>query len=222
MNQINLPFVLNDKMLISNFIGNNNKQILSFIDKLFINKNSSVVYIVGEKSSGKTHLLQGITFAALNQNLNAFYLDCKQDLTNYSMENIINVNWLCIDNIEFLPKNNEQILFDFYNNIAQTNIKLIISSNYLPKELNILADLKTRLSLAYIFNLENLNDEQKIIIIKEKMANKNIKIDEKIFHYLFKYFSRDIQKVLAKIKELDTKSLQQKNKISIAFTKKFI
>ena len=219
MNQMGLPLSLNSKMLLSNFIGKKNQQVLDFVNQLLTQKSSAVVFISGAKSSGKTHLLQGCAFGALGRQLNVVYIDIKQDLPEEVIADLRSIDWICIDNIDYLSDIQQQAIFDLYNRIKPTNTKLIVSANSLPSELNLLKDLKTRLSLAVIFTLETLNDEQKIVIIKRKMADKNIKIEDKIYHHLFKYLSRDLSDILSAISILDEVSLQQKSNISIPFVK---
>lgn len=220
MNQLNLPFALNEKMLLDNFIGSKNQQVLSFIQGLFIHKNTAAVYIFGAKSSGKTHLLQGCAFAALAQNLTTIYLDGTQELPAEVLENLAEADWVCIDNIEYLDSQAQYALFDLTSQIKPTKPQLIFSAGVLPNKLNVLKDLKTRLSLSLVFTLGMLSDEEKISVIKNKMEDKNISIDDKIYMFLFKYYSRDLSEILHIITQLDKTSLQQKHPISIPFIKK--
>ncbi len=219
MNQLGLPLLLNSKILLSNFIGNKNQQVLDFINRLFTQKRSAVVFISGTKSSGKTHLLQGCAFSALDKKLNVAYIDIKQELPKGIISDLASVDWICIDNVDCLSFTQQQALFDLYNRNKPTSAKLIIAASSSPNELNLLKDLKTRLSLAVSFTLEVLNDEQKILIIERKMADKNININSKVYHYLFKVFSRDLNDILNVISVLEEASLQQKSNISIPFIK---
>ena len=82
-------------------------------------------------------------------------------------------------------------------------------------------DIKTRLSLAAVFKLEELNDEFTMMVIDRQMTERNLKIDSKVFKYLFKNFSRDLKLLLSTLDDLDKASLQSKKPISIPFVKKF-
>ena len=88
--------------------------------------------------------------------------------------------------------------------------------------LMLLADLKTRLSLAVVYHLEQLDDQEKIALIQRKMQDRNLEIDNKVYAYLFKVFSRDLSVVLSAIDQLDQESLRQKSSISIPFVKKIL
>ncbi len=222
MNQLGLPFALNAKMRWCNFSGDKNQQIIEFLTNIFDQSSVSVVYIYGDKSSGKTHLLQGCTFEALEQSLGVVYLDFAQEMPDGILNGLEDNDWVCIDNVGYLDKNQQQELFDLYNRATHTSVKLIVSGSVLPGELTLLKDLKTRLSLATIFCLENLDDESKKDIIQQQMNERNIKIDRKIYDYLFKYYSRDLTDLLNAIDQLDKTSLQQKNNISIPLVKQVL
>lgn len=222
MNQLGLPFSLDSKMLLDNFVGKKNQQILDFISQLSTQKAPSVVYVYGGKSSGRTHLLQGCAFAALKEKLEVTYINFNQDLPDGVMDNLESLDWVCLDNVNCLNENQQQELFDLYNRSVQTQVKLIMSGDDLPTELNLLKDLKTRLSLATIFHLESLDDDSKKEVIQFKMKNRNIAIENKVYDYLFKYYSRNLTDLLKAIDCLDEASLQQKNNITIPLIKQVL
>ena len=222
MNQLGLPFALNAKMLWRNFSGDKNQQIIEFLTSLFDQSSASVVYIYGDKSNGKTHLLQGCTFEVLERSLAVVYLDFAQEMPDGILNGLEDNDWVCIDNVDFLDENQQQELFDLYNRATHTSVKLIVSGSVLPGELTLLKDLKTRLSLATIFCLESLDDKSKKDIIQKQMNERNLKIDRKIYDYLFKYHSRDLTDLLSAIDQLDKASLQQKNNITIPLVKQVL
>ncbi|MBA5249853.1 MAG: DnaA regulatory inactivator Hda [Gammaproteobacteria bacterium] len=222
MKQLGLPVLLNSKMRLSNFIGDKNNQILSFINTLWTHNNATVVVISGGKSDGKTHLLQGCALAAMDKGLNAVYIDLKEQCPENFIAGLSTTNWVCIDNIDAANPTQQQELFDLYNQIKQTQTQLIVSAESLPNQLTLLNDLKTRLSLAVQFTLEPLTDKQKTLVLQSKMRDKNICINAKIYAYLFKHYSRDLNQLLDAINQLDEVSLQTKTKITIALVKQIL
>lgn len=234
MSQLGLHFGLHAPLLLSNFVGAQNQQIVDFIGQLLpphkdankgANKDvnsATVVYISGAKSSGKTHLLQGCARAALMQNLRAIYLDCRHNPPSQTWEDLALADWVCLDNIECLSLKQQQNLFNFYNHQAHTSHQLILSSSVIPSELTGLNDLKTRLALAVNFSLERLSDATKKRIIQRKMAVRNLIITDQIYGYLFAHYSRDLAVLLGAIEALDTASLQQKHAITLPFVKRIL
>ena len=97
---------------------------------------------------------------------------------------------------------------------------MLISGSDLPSELSVMKDLKTRLGLATIFQLQSLNDELTMSVLNNQMIDRNLSIDSKVYEYLFKYYSRDIKVLLTAMNDLDKASLQEKQSITIPFVRK--
>jgi len=220
MNQLGLPISLNVQMLLENFVAN--AQIQSAVGQLFNSKISSEVYVYGGVGSGKTHLLQAVIFSAMERNKAAVFVDCKEGVPDYLLEMVADLDWLSIDNIDSIEVTQQHILFDLYNRARQSSVNIVVSGPNLPSELDLMKDLKTRLNLANVFPLEALNDEQTKEALNNQMSERNMSIDEKVYSYLFKHYSRDISQLLEAIDRLDEVSMQAKQSISIPLAKKIL
>jgi len=220
MNQLGLPISLNSKMLLDNFLGN--KQLLKFIAEIYVDKASAEIYVYGAKGLGKTHLLQGATLRLLSEQQSAMYIDCYNSLPEHVLESIEQLNWISIDNIDAIHDNQQDLFFDLYNRAKQAKVTMLISGPCLPSELGVMKDLKTRLGLATIFQLEQLDDELTMSVLNNQMIDRNLSIDSKVYKYLFKYYSRDARILLAAMDELDKASLQAKQSITIPFVKNIL
>ena len=218
MNQLGLPISLDSKMLLDNFLGN--KQLLDFIDQLYVDKTSAEIYVYGAPGHGKTHLLQGATLRSLSNQQNAMYIDCHNSLPGHVLESIEQLNWISIDNIDTINDNDQNLFFDLYNRAKQATVTMLISGSDLPSQLSVMNDLKTRLGLAAIFQLQPLNDELTMLVLNNQMIDRNLSIDSKVYEYLFKYYSRDIKVLLTAMNDLDKASLQEKQSITIPFVRK--
>ena len=219
MNQLGLPISLNSKMLLDNFIGNS--ELLNYINSLSHNNEASEIYVYGEEGLGKTHLLQGAVISALNDGENAIYIDCNDSFPEHILDSVDEFKLISIDNINFINNTNQDLFFDFYNRARQSkNITIVVSGNCLPSNLNIMKDMKTRLSLAVVFKLDILDDDSTMVVLNNQMSERNLTIDSKVYKYLFKNYSRDLKVLLSVINDLDKLSLQSKQAISIPFVKK--
>jgi DnaA family protein len=128
---------------------------------------------------------------------------------------------ISIDNINFINNTNQDLFFDLYNRARQSKkVTIVVSGNCLPTNLNIMKDMKTRLSLAVVFKLDILDDEYTMVVLNNQMSERNLTIDSKVYKYLFKNYSRDLKVLLSVINDLDKLSLQSKQAISIPFVKK--
>ena len=219
MNQLGLPISLNSKMLLDNFIGNS--ELINYINSLSYNNEASEIYVYGEEGLGKTHLLQGAVISTLNDGENAIYIDCNDSFPEHILDSVDEFKLISIDNINFINNTNQDLFFDFYNRARQSkNITIVVSGNCLPSNLNIMKDMKTRLSLAVVFKLDILDDDSTMVVLNNQMSERNLTIDSKVYKYLFKNYSRDLKVLLSVINDLDKLSLQSKQAISIPFVKK--
>jgi DnaA family protein len=218
MNQLGLPISLDSKMLLDNFLGNN--QLLDFIAKLYVDKTSAEIYVYGAPGLGKTHLLQGAVLRALSDQQSAMYINCYDSLPGHVLESIEQLNWISIDNIDAINDNQQDLFFDLYNRAKQARVTMLISGTDLPSELGVMKDLKTRLGLATVFQLEELDDKLTMLILNNQMIDRNLSIDSKVYEYLFKYYSRDVKVLLTAMDDLDKASLQAKQSITIPFVRK--
>lgn len=220
MNQLGLPISLNSSMLLENFVAN--EELLRLINQLFLNQKSSELYIYGASGSGKTHVLKGAVLKSLADDKNALYIDCSDSLPEHLVDFIDQISLISFDNVHLIAKENEEIFFDLFNRARQSEVNILVSGDSLPVELRVMKDIKTRLSLTAVFKLEELNDELTVMVIDSQMIERNLKIDYKVYKYLFKNVSRDLKKLLSTLDDLDQASLQSKKPISIPFVREFL
>ena len=117
MNQLGLPISLDSKMLLDNFLGNN--QLLDFFAKLYLDKTSAEIYVYGASGLGKTHLLQGATLRALSDQQSAMYINCNNSLPEHVLESIEQLNWISIDSKVY------EYLFKYYSRDVKVLLKAI-------------------------------------------------------------------------------------------------
>ena len=217
MNQLGLPISLDSKMLLDNFIANS--ELVNLIHQLFQDKKASEIYVYGLTGQGKTHVLQGLVLKALASDKNAIYIDCIDSFPEHLLDFIDQLSFISLDNVDLISKENQEIFFDLYNRARQAGVVILVSGSSLPADLTVMKDLKTRLSLAAVYKLEALNDELTMEVLNKQMNDRNLTIDSKIYEYLFKNYSRDLNTLVSAMNQLDKASLQSKKAISIPFVK---
>jgi len=218
VNQLGLPITLDSKMLLENLVGN--QQILDFINQLYFQDYSAEIYVYGETGKGKTHLLQGAISRALAKKKNGMYIDCNEPMPGHVIDYIDQLDWIGIDNINQIDSQQQHLFFDLYNRAKLSEISIIVSGPTAPSSLSIMKDLKTRLGLATVFELEELNDDLTKEVLKNQMNERNLTIETKVYEYLFKHYSRNVNILISAINLLDRASLQSKQGITIPFVKK--
>jgi len=218
VNQLGLPITLDSKMLLENLVGN--QQLLDFINQLYFQDHSAEIYVYGETGKGKTHLLQGAISRALAKKKNGMYIDCNEPMPEHVIDYIDQLDWIGIDNINQIDSQQQHLFFDLYNRAKLSEISIIVSGPTAPSSLSIMKDLKTRLGLATVFELEELNDDLTKEVLKNQMNERNLTIETKVYEYLFKHYSRNLNILISSINLLDRASLQSKQGITIPFVKK--
>jgi len=220
MNQLGLPISLNTSMLLESFVAN--QELLRSINQLFLDEKSSEVFIYGASGQGKTHILQGAVLKALEMDKNAVYIDCSESFPEHILDLVDQIDFISFDNVHLISSENQEVFFDLYNRARQTQIFILVSGDSLPSDLEVMKDIKTRLSLAAVYKLEELNDELIMSVIDSQMSQRNLSVNSNVYEYLFKNYSRDLKLLLSTLNDLDTASLQSKKPISIPFVKKFL
>ena len=220
MNQLGLPISLNSSMLLDNFVAN--EELLRSINQLFEDQISSELYIYGLSGNGKTHILQGAVLKSLANDNNAVFIDCSDSIPDHLVEFMDQIRLISFDNVHLIGEKNEEIFFDLFNRARQSEVTILVSGDSLPADLEVMKDIKTRLSLAAVFKLQELNNEQTMNVVDKQMSDRNLSVDSKVYEYLFKNYSRDLKLLLSTMDDLDKASLQAKKPISIPFVKSYL
>ncbi len=170
------------------------------------------VNLIGEKFSGKSHLIniflekfKGIKIDA-NEIDNEFLKKIKV------FENII------IENLN--DKIDENLLFTLFNIIDQDNKYLILTSknpivNYSFK----LNDLNSRSKNFLLCNIEKPGDDLMFALILKNLSDRQISIDKKLVDFIIKRIDRSYGKIFDFIYKIDKISLKRKKPIDFKIIK---
>ena len=177
-------------------------------DKNFVN-------LIGEKFSGKTHLVniflekfKGIKIEA-NQIDNEFLKKIKV------FENIIVEN--------FNNKIDENLFFTLLNIIDQDNKYLILTSkNPIVNYSFNLNDLNSRSKNFLLCNIEKPGDDLMFALILKNLSDRQISIDKKLVDFIIKRINRSYGKIFDFIYKIDKISLKRKKPIDFKIIKEVL
>ena len=187
------------------FVSKSNKHVFDFLDN-WPNWNKKFLNIIGEKFSGKTHLVNiflkkynGIKFDS------KFFKD--EDLKKVKIyENIVLEN--------FDEHINEKLIYTLINIIEQDNKFLVITSKTPVVNINFkLDDLKSRLKNFLLQNIEQPDDDLIFAIIIKNLSDRQISMDKKFIDYIIKRVDRSYSKIFDFIYKIDEISLKKKKSI---------
>ncbi len=221
--QIPLLFQASENAAFDNFYVGENQQLIYSLK----NEAEQLVFIWGEQSSGKTHLLQAIASHYQARELNAIYIPLQLD-DDFPPELLIGLETMdivCLDDIHKVMGNREweEALFHFFNQIRDNHGRLILAANNSALNLSIhLADLKSRLTWGLTYQAKILDDKAKKEALKLRAHLRGFEMSDDIADYLLKRASRDMSDLIKLLEKLDYESLAEQKKLTIPFIKRYL
>ena len=171
--------------------------------------------LIGEKLSGKTHLVNIFLkkFKAIKINASEIDNQVLKDIKIY--ENII---------IENLDENiDENLFFTLLNIIDQDNKFLIVTSEKSIVEISFkLNDLNSRSKNFLLSYIERPDDELMFALILKNLSDRQISIDKKLIDYIIKRIDRSYSKIFDFIYKIDEISLKRKKSIDFKIIKEVL
>ena len=177
-------------------------------EKNFIN-------LIGEKFSGKTHLINIFLkkFKGIVINANEINNECFKKIKIY--QNII------IENLS--EEVNENLFFTLLNIIDQDNKFLIITTKKPIVDLSFeLEDLNSRSKNFLLSNIEKPEDDLMFALILKNLSDRQISIDKKLIDFIIKRIDRSYGKIFDFIYKIDEISLKRKKPIDFKIIKEVL
>ena len=196
------------------YVSKSNKHLLKLLnswpkwEKNFIN-------LIGERFSGKTHLINIFLKKFKGIKIDAEQIDDKFLSKIKIYENII------IENLN--NKVNESLFYTLLNIIDQDNKYLIATSLTPIVEINfILNDLNSRSKNFLLANIEKPDDDLIFAIILKNLSDRQILIEKKLLEFIIKRINRSYSKIFDFIYKIDEVSLKRKKPIDIKTIKEVL
>lgn len=193
------------------FISNSNKHIFNLLDawpkweKNFLN-------IIGEKFSGKTHIIN-----IFLEKFKGIKISSKK-LDNEFLKKIKIYQNIILEDLDEAV--DENLLFTFLNIIDQDNKYLIITTKKPITNMQFkLKDLKSRSSNFLLLNIEKPDDELIFALILKNLSDRQISIEKKLIDYVIKRIDRSYSKIFDFIYKIDEISLKKKKSIDLKIIK---
>lgn len=212
---------------LNDFCWNNNPLLAETIASLETQENK-FYYFWGDAGLGKSHLLQGCCQRLDQKGLSCAYLPLKvlQQWGPETLHGMENQALVAIDDIDTIANDYawEEALFHLFNRIRDNKHSiLLISGEYSPLASSIrLADLRSRLAWGLVFHLEDLDDEQKVMVLQKQAQKRGFDLPDAVALFLIKRCTRNMHNLSAKLEQLDAASLAAQRKITIPFVKEVL
>jgi chromosomal replication initiator protein len=241
---INKEDNLNPKYTFDSFIvGSFNE--LGYAAAQAIIKNPGAVYnpffIYGPTGLGKTHLIQAIGNAIKTRypEKKVFYMTQEKfsiDYINAVQQNKGTVNSvfkekyrkydvLIMDDVQFIGKaeKTQEELFHLFNIMHESNRQIIFSSDKHPNFIPGLEDrLKTRFSQGMIVDINEPDFESRLAILKTKLANTNIILEQPVLEYVASSLEGSIRELEGSLNAIILQAETKNKPLSLAEVKNLI
>ncbi len=196
------------------YLSKSNKHVFDFLD-IWPKWEKNFVNVVGEKLSGKTHLMN--IFLQKNKGIK---FD-GESLRNGDIEKIKIYENIIIENLS--SKVDEKLLYSLFNLIEQDNKFIIVTSE--KPIVNIafdLSDLKSRTKNFILLNIEKPDDELIFAIILKNLSDRQISLNDKFIKFIIKRIDRSYSKIYDFIYKIDQLSLKKKKSIDFKIIKEVL
>ena len=170
------------------------------------------VNLIGEKFSGKTHLVNIFLHKFKGIKIEA------NDITNEFLKKIKVFENIVIENFNY--KIDESLFFTLLNIIDQDNKYLILTSKIPIVDHSFkLDDLNSRSKNFILSSIEKPGDDLMFALILKNLSDRQISIDKKLIDFIIKRIDRSYGKIFDFIYKIDKISLKRKKPIDFKIIK---
>lgn len=225
--QLPLGLQLKASARFGSFVSGPNQELVEQLHKLSGNPRAFFLLCWGATGCGKTHLLHACCHRAAEKDYPVACLDlfdCS-DLPSQLLDGWEQYSLVCLDNVQAIAGNDawEEALFHLYNRIREQQGSLVVTADCAPAQLPItLPDLRTRLGWGLTYQLQNLDDEQRLQVLRLRAQQRGCEMPEETGRYLIKRISRDLPDLVSLIDRLDEASLAEQRRLTVPFVKQVL
>ncbi len=225
--QLSLGMRLRDDATFANYYPGANAVALGYVEHACEAEDQwmdAVLYIWGNAGVGRSHLLQAACLRVEERGGRALYLPLAE-LSEYDpnvLDDVEACDLLCLDDIQAVVGQArwEEALFHAFNRLRDAGKQLLIAADAAPRELSIkLPDLQSRLSLALVFQLHELSDDDKLRALQLRASRRGLQLPDDVGRFILSRSERSMTVLFDTLEQLDRASLQAQRKLTIPFLK---
>lgn len=230
--QLPLGVSLRDDATFDNFYLSEldpNRQVVALLQSFASGQNpESAVYIWGDAGSGVSHLLQSACQSAEANGRTFQYLPMAELMAMdpaVILDGLEQLDLVCIDDLHLLEGQSQwqTAMFHLYNRVRDSGRQLLLGARKSPRGMDIaLADLQSRLQWALVFQLQPMNDKDKVAALRRRSRLRGFDLPEDVAQYILHRAPRDTRALFLCLEQLDRASLMAQRKITIPFVKQVL
>lgn len=179
------------------FVTGNNAELVDRLKSLAAGTLAeTVVYLWGERGSGRTHLLGATVREAADPG-----------------------RIFIADNVDALDEAAQIGLFNRINSVREPTGRpagaVLAAGSAPPAQLALRDDLKSRLAWGLVYQVHTLTDADKATYLRDEATRRGLKIADEIVNYLLTHVRRDLPTLVAILAHLDEYSLSHKRPLTL-------
>ena len=221
MSQMALPLQLADHAVFASFLNSGNETLVATLAEIAAAENRHGAWLWGGHATGKTHLLQAVCDAAGDRSVyvpSAIVAEAGPGI----LEGLAGRDIVCIDDVDRILGDEtwEAALFDLYNQAFDANRSLVFAAQSSPREASArLADLASRLQRLPVFQVQNLDDDQRVAALQLRSRHRGLELPDDSARYLLRRSRRDMASLYDLLDRLDLEALRAKRRLTIPFVR---
>lgn len=214
---------IKNKKTFDNFICYTNHAPKDMLKQYLDQSPGSMILLFGEYGSGKTHLLRAACYHYQSLGGKATYISLKRPteieklLTRKLSDTLV-----CIDDIHLAAGHTdlEHILFKFYNHAEIEGCTLVWAQQTTDPFLR--KDLQSRLHAMLKIDLKSYTPTEILSILLQYLRETQSSIPASICEHLIKHYTRNIPRLLSKLKEIEDHAHSLQKKVTLKMCKELI
>lgn len=226
--QLALSLYLNRQSTLQDFCWEGNGLLEQQL-KLSLTKNGErFLYLWGEPGSGKSHILQGACHEMGQKDLPSTYvpLSILKEWGPESIEDIEGNALIAIDDLDCIGQDPiwEEALLHLYNRVRDNGKTIFLMAGRQAPTAPIiqLPDLRSRLAWGLVFQVNELDDDLKIMALQHRAEKKGFQLSSSAAFFLLTRSTRNMHDLYQILDKLDEASLKAQRKITIPFIKSIL
>jgi DnaA family protein len=225
--QLPLGVRLRDDATFANYYPGANAAALGYVERLCeadAGWAESLIYLWGGEGVGRSHLLQAACLRFEQRGEQAVYLPLAEvaDYGPELLDGLEQSELVCLDDLDAVAGRAdwEEALFHLFNRLRDAGKPLLLAATVSPRELPVvLPDLQSRLTLALVFQLHSLSDEDKLRALQLRASRRGLHLTDEVGRFILTRGERSMSALFELLERLDQASLQAQRKLTIPFLK---
>lgn len=214
MKQIPLAIGIEPTPTFDNFVPGLNEAALEHLKRL--RAAAPPVYLWGEPSCGKSHLLTALTHEVQEAGGTVGWFAPGERLP-WALQ----PDWglVVIDEAQDLNEAEQAAAFGLFIEATAQGVLLAAAGRLPPVDLPLRDDLRTRLGWGHVFELKGLGEDESRAALRRQADQRGLLLSDEVLGYLLTRYSRDLKSLVVLLAELDTFGLATSRAVTVPMLK---